>query len=106
MSAVPVLPDEGGTVISGMDTEDKSVREGTVTHRIVSFVLLPIGQWVYVCASLRVPEAAFISIFQSEGIVKWCFLLRTPGTAMSFNLGCHCEHPEQSEGGMAIRNTI
>lgn len=31
VSAVPVLPDEGGTVISGMDTEDKSVREGTVT---------------------------------------------------------------------------
>lgn len=30
VSAVPVLPDEGGTVISGMDTEDKSVREGTV----------------------------------------------------------------------------
>lgn len=28
VSAVPVLPDEGGTVISGMDTEDKSVREG------------------------------------------------------------------------------
>ena len=26
VSAVPVLPDEGGTVISGMDTEDKSVR--------------------------------------------------------------------------------
>ena len=25
VSAVPVLPDEGGTVISGMDTEDKSV---------------------------------------------------------------------------------
>lgn len=32
VSAVPVLPDEGGTVISGMDTEDKSVREGTVTY--------------------------------------------------------------------------
>ena len=28
VSAVPVLPDEGGTVISGMDTEDKSVRGG------------------------------------------------------------------------------
>ena len=28
VSTVPVLPDEGGTVISGMDTEDKSVREG------------------------------------------------------------------------------
>ena len=34
VSAVPVLPDEGGTVISGMDTEDKSVREGTVTYDI------------------------------------------------------------------------
>ncbi|MDE6839573.1 MAG: hypothetical protein K2P49_01770 [Oscillospiraceae bacterium] len=34
VSAVPVLPDEDSTVISGMDTEDKSVREGTVTYDI------------------------------------------------------------------------
>ena len=34
VSAVPVLPDDGGTVISGMDTEDKSVHEGTVTYDI------------------------------------------------------------------------
>ena len=34
VSAVPVLPDEGGTVISGMDTEDKSVHEGTVTYPV------------------------------------------------------------------------
>ncbi len=34
VSAVPVLPDEEGTIISGMDTEDKSVREGTVTYDI------------------------------------------------------------------------
>ena len=34
VSAVPVLPDEDGTMISGMDTEDKSVREGTVTYDI------------------------------------------------------------------------
>lgn len=37
VSAVPVLPDEGGTVISGMDTEDKSVREGTVFASAPSF---------------------------------------------------------------------
>ncbi|MCM1189273.1 MAG: hypothetical protein NC541_08245 [bacterium] len=34
VSAIPVLPDEGGTIISGMDTEDKSVREGAVTYDI------------------------------------------------------------------------
>lgn len=34
VSAVPVLPDESGTIISGMDTEDKSVREGSVTYDI------------------------------------------------------------------------
>ena len=34
VSAVPVLPDEGGTIISGMDTEDKSVHEGSVTYDI------------------------------------------------------------------------
>ncbi len=33
VSAVPVLPDEGGTMISGMDTEDKSVREGDIVWR-------------------------------------------------------------------------
>lgn len=27
VSAVPVLPDEDSLIISGMDTEDKSVRE-------------------------------------------------------------------------------
>lgn len=41
MSAVPVLPDEGGTVISGMDTEDKSVREGTVTYDIRFRAIVP-----------------------------------------------------------------
>ncbi len=34
VSAVPVLPDEGGSIISGLDTEDKSVHEGTVTYDI------------------------------------------------------------------------
>ena len=29
VSAVPVLPDEDSTIISGIDTEDKSVHEGT-----------------------------------------------------------------------------
>lgn len=41
VSAVPVLPDEGGTVISGMDTEDKSVREGTVTMTFASAPSFP-----------------------------------------------------------------
>ena len=41
MSAVPVLPDEGGTVISGMDTEDKSVHEGTVTYDIRFRAIVP-----------------------------------------------------------------
>ena len=41
VSAVPVLPDEGGTVISGMDTEDKSVREGTVTLTFASAPSFP-----------------------------------------------------------------
>ena len=41
VSAVPVLPDEGGTVISGMDTEDKSVREGTVTYDIRFRAIVP-----------------------------------------------------------------
>ncbi|MBD5092741.1 MAG: hypothetical protein HDT26_00380, partial [Subdoligranulum sp.] len=34
VSAVPVLPDEEGSLISGMDTEDKSVHEGSVTYDI------------------------------------------------------------------------
>jgi hypothetical protein len=41
VSAVPVLPDENGTVISGMDTEDKSVREGTVTYDIRFRAIVP-----------------------------------------------------------------
>ena len=36
-----MLPDEGGTVISGMDTEDKSVREGTVTYDIRFRAIVP-----------------------------------------------------------------
>lgn len=35
VSAVPVLPDEeNSTIIDGMDTEDKSVREGNITYDI------------------------------------------------------------------------
>lgn len=34
VSAVPVLPDEGGSIIHGLDTADKSVHEGTVTYDI------------------------------------------------------------------------
>lgn len=34
VSSVPVLPEEEGSVISGLDTEDKSVHEGTVTYDI------------------------------------------------------------------------
>ncbi|MBD5094796.1 MAG: hypothetical protein HDT26_11060 [Subdoligranulum sp.] len=41
VSAVPVLPDENGTVISGMDTEDKSVREGTVYYDIRFRAIVP-----------------------------------------------------------------
>ena len=41
VSAVPVLPDEEGTVISGMDTEDKSVHEGTVTYDIRFRAIVP-----------------------------------------------------------------
>ena len=41
VSAVPVLPDEGSTIISGMDTEDKSVHEGTVTYDIRFRAIVP-----------------------------------------------------------------
>ncbi len=41
VSTVPVLPDERGTVISGMDTEDKSVREGTVYYDIRFRAIVP-----------------------------------------------------------------
>ena len=41
VSAVPVLPDEDSTVISGMDTADKSVREGTVTYDIRFRAVIP-----------------------------------------------------------------
>ena len=41
VSAVPVLPDEGGTIINGMDTEDKSVHEGTVTYDIRFRAIVP-----------------------------------------------------------------
>ena len=41
VSAAPVLPDEDGTIISGMDTEDKSVHEGTVTYDIRFRAIVP-----------------------------------------------------------------
>ena len=34
VSSVPVLPDEEGSVISGLDTEDKSTAEGTVLYDV------------------------------------------------------------------------
>ncbi len=41
VSTVPVLPDEGGSIIQGMDTEDKSVHEGTVTYDIRFRAIVP-----------------------------------------------------------------
>lgn len=41
ISAIPVLPDEGGGIINGMDTEDKSVHEGTVTFDIRFRAIVP-----------------------------------------------------------------
>jgi len=41
VSTVPVLPDEGGTIINGLDTEDKSVHEGTVTYDIRFRAVVP-----------------------------------------------------------------
>ena len=41
VSTVPVMPDEGSTIISGMDTEDKSVHEGTVTYDIRFRAIVP-----------------------------------------------------------------
>ena len=41
VSSVPVLPDEEGSVISGLDTEDKSVHEGTVTYDIRFHAIVP-----------------------------------------------------------------
>ena len=47
VSAVPVLPDESGTIISGMDTEDKSVREGwsPMTYDFALSFLVPQNKW-------------------------------------------------------------
>ena len=44
VSEIPVLPDEGGTIINGMNTEDKSVREGTITYDIRFRALVPGSQ--------------------------------------------------------------
>lgn len=41
VSEVPVMPDEGGSVITGMDTEDKSLYEGTVTYDIRFRAIVP-----------------------------------------------------------------
>ena len=41
VSTISVLPDENGTIISGMDTEDKLVREGTVTYDIRFRAIVP-----------------------------------------------------------------
>ena len=41
VSAIPVLPDEDSPIISGMDTEDKSVHEGTVTYDIRFRAVVP-----------------------------------------------------------------
>jgi len=41
VSAVPVLPDESGTIISGLDNEDKSLREGNVTYDIRFRAIVP-----------------------------------------------------------------
>lgn len=34
VSSIPVLPDEDGTIINGMDSQDKSLHEGSITYDI------------------------------------------------------------------------
>lgn len=41
VSTVPVMPDEGGGMIRGMDTVDKSLREGVVTYDIRFRAIVP-----------------------------------------------------------------
>lgn len=41
VSTVPILPDGDSSVINGMDTEDKSIREGTVTYDIRFSAIVP-----------------------------------------------------------------
>ncbi len=41
VSTIPVLPDEDSPIIQGMDTEDKSVHEGTVTYDIRFRAIVP-----------------------------------------------------------------
>ena len=41
VSSVPVLPDEASPIITGMDTEDKSIHEGTVTYDIRFRAVVP-----------------------------------------------------------------
>lgn len=43
VSAVPVLPDEDGALINGMDTADKSMREGTIYYDIRFRAVVPKG---------------------------------------------------------------
>lgn len=44
VSDTPVLPDEGGPVIQGLDTEDKTVKEGTVTYDIRFYAVAPVSR--------------------------------------------------------------
>lgn len=41
VSSVPVLPDESPSIITGMDTEDKSIREGRITYDIRFRAIVP-----------------------------------------------------------------
>jgi len=41
ISEVPVMPDEAGPLITGMDTQDKSLYEGTTTYDIRFYALVP-----------------------------------------------------------------
>ena len=66
VSAVPVLPDEGGTVISGMDTEDKSVREGTVTYDIRFRAIVPDSEEQIVLPRLSADKAWHILLLPHD----------------------------------------
>ncbi len=41
VSVIPMLPDDSGTIIHGMDTEDKSVHEGIITYDIRFRAIVP-----------------------------------------------------------------
>ncbi len=86
VSSVPLLQDEGGTVIQGMDTEDKSLYEGTVTYDIRFNAIAPVsGEYIRLIINLEAQNDFYTGYPLTKRGIYYCSRMLSSQYGREFN---------------------